>query len=349
MLAMPLRPWRLPEDWWSSRVDARYVDFIRRHLERSPNVVFVVLARDGALIDANRGFRTLVSRFGMTDDPSHLFQVPAFEEIVQVCDKSDGGAMELSVTIGDPHRELFSLSVSVQASTREIVCMGEIDRDEIVRLNRSYEAMSNEIQELNRALVKRELLLRETNHRVKNNLLILSSLIRLRRENPGHASDWGDVLSQVDAIRVLHDLLSAPEAANEVQANAYIRRILDGLFELSGRDVRLDTDIRLKRLPAARAVAVGLLINEIATNALKHSFIDSHQAFFSAELRAEQGSQEHVLVLSHSGPRIPESVDPAAPKSLGMALIKAFAEQLRGTVELKRQPTTTYTIRFPAA
>lgn len=329
-------------------MDVRYLDFIGTHLARTPNAVFVAFDRSGALIEANRGFRTLTDRFGVESDPRRLFQVPAFDEIVRICDDSDGEAVELSITLGDPHGELFSLSCSIQSSDQEIVCIGEIDRDEMVRLNSQYEAMNNEIQELNRSLVKRDLLVRETNHRVKNNLLVLSSLIRLREESSGVTNGLGELMMQVDAIRLLHDQLSAPDAANFVQANAYISELLENVFALSDKNVRVETDVRLERLPARTAVTLGLLVNEIATNALKHSFVDTDGATFSAKLLEEEQAREDVLVLAHSGPPMPENVDLAEPQTLGMMLIKAFTEQLRGTAELQRTPQTTYTIRFPA-
>ena len=123
-----------------------------------------------------------------------------------------------------------------------------------------------------------------------------------------------------------------------------------------------------------KAVPLGLLINEIATNAMKHGFTDDQEPWFSIDLkedtsvrrvRGREGStvgppaaspaglpaaaeqaRHYILTLANSGRPFPEDIDCDNPEILGLRLIAALVDQLDGTMELKRKPHPVFTIRF---
>jgi two-component sensor histidine kinase len=93
-------------------------------------------------------------------------------------------------------------------------------------------------------------------------------------------------------------------------------------------------------------VSIGLLVNEAATNAMKHGFTGDESAEFTVTLNEEPESDRYELVLSNSGRPFPRDVDIENPDTLGLQLIQALVSQLGGTLELQREPRPVLTVRF---
>jgi two-component sensor histidine kinase len=104
----------------------------------------------------------------------------------------------------------------------------------------------------------------------------------------------------------------------------------------------LDISIRTKA-----AVPIGLIINETATNAIKHGFTGEEDARFSVTMEADAEERNYVLTISNTGQPLPEDVDIKNPQTLGLQLIQALVSQLQGTLAVERRPNPTFTIRFP--
>jgi two-component sensor histidine kinase len=92
---------------------------------------------------------------------------------------------------------------------------------------------------------------------------------------------------------------------------------------------------------------LGLIINEVATNALKYGFRENEHPRFRVELREKRSDHEHELSISNSGNPFPEDIPIDTPKTLGLRLINALVAQLQGRLELQRRPSPVFTIRFP--
>jgi PAS domain S-box-containing protein len=201
-------------------------------------------------------------------------------------------------------------------------------------------------RDLVRALEIKETLMQEMNHRIKNNLALISSLLRLKGSTPGIGSDLADVQRQIDAIRFVHEGLYQSGTITQIRVSEYIRKLLSTVFSsFSGSRVDIEYDIKDVSLPTKTAVPLGLLINEVAVNALKHAFSPREPARFSVAMR--EGKGEYVVNLANSGAPFPGEVDLDEPKTLGLRLITALVKQLGGTLELEREPSPKYTITFP--
>ncbi|MFO7848490.1 MAG: sensor histidine kinase [Spirochaetia bacterium] len=100
-------------------------------------------------------------------------------------------------------------------------------------------------------------------------------------------------------------------------------------------------------LPTRTAISLGLIINEIATNTIKHGFIDGKPARFSIDLIDDEGTGEYTLTLSNTGKPFPEEIDIENTESLGLQLVSSLVNQLEGTMTLKRSPYPVFTIHFP--
>jgi PAS domain S-box-containing protein len=202
--------------------------------------------------------------------------------------------------------------------------------------------------ELKKSNRDKEFLMKELNHRVKNNLIMIQSLLNLKNSALGNSVDLSDVLHQIDAIRIVHGKLSQSEDITHIDAKEYLHDLLDTLFTtFSSKAVLVEYDIDDIPLHTRTAVPVGLVTNEIAINAIKHGFTDGKEHRFSISLKEDPQGENYILTLSNTGQSFPEDVDLDNPKTLGLRLISAIVSQLNGTVTLVRKPHPEFTIRFP--
>lgn len=202
-------------------------------------------------------------------------------------------------------------------------------------------------KDLQISLEEKEFLMQELGHRVKNNLMMVSSLISLKDSALGGRADLTDIKRQVEAILLLHEKLDGMERVNNIDFGKYVEELVENLFSFSRKPVKLEIDITDILLPTKQAVPLGLIVNEIATNAVKHGLTDEEEANFSVSLREVPAAGEYILTLSNNGKPFPEGIDLENPSTLGLRLVSALVSQLNGTVELTRAPHPVFTIRFP--
>ncbi|MFP4619353.1 MAG: PAS domain S-box protein [Spirochaetaceae bacterium] len=201
-------------------------------------------------------------------------------------------------------------------------------------------------ERLQRALDEREYLLQELNHRVKNNLSMVSSLISLKDAET--EDDLSDLRNRIDAIGLVHEKLNHSGELTRVEASEYLEELLSSIFSslsYHGVDVHIEADTAY--LEVSIIIPLGLIINEAATNALKHGFTREEKARFAVALRADKKSGRYTLSISNSGNPIPEGVEFSTSESMGLQLIKNLVEQIDGTLEIKRSPNPEFTIEFP--
>jgi len=200
--------------------------------------------------------------------------------------------------------------------------------------------------ELTRALAQKELLFKELHHRVKNNLQLILSLIRLQ----GDKQECGEnnmILQELErrilAIARTHELLLYTEddveiVDMEMYVSSYIDEIENGVL---GAHVEINSDIDA-RLPLREAIYVGLVINELVSNAIKYAF-GPEGGVIQISLKKEEG--RFIFEVSDNGKGY--NREEISNISLGLDLVNTLIEeQLEGTIEYKKQKGTHYIMRF---
>jgi len=185
-----------------------------------------------------------------------------------------------------------------------------------------------------------EFLLKEIHHRVKNNLQAVMSLIRLQRLPP----DVTEALQgRISAMVEVHQEIFSGETLDRIKATPYMQRLVGNIAR--GYDDRVTIDLELADvdLSGDLAMQVGLVTNELLTNAFKHAFQGGRKG--RIEVILAQADADHLrLTIRDDG----VGVDPATQKtSMGSKLIGAFVAQMRGTMTVDSDQGYCTTITFP--
>jgi two-component system sensor kinase len=203
-------------------------------------------------------------------------------------------------------------------------------------------------EQLQAALEEKTYLMKELNHRIKNNLALVTSLIGTKDAALGEEVDLSDLKSRIEAIRIVHDRLFHTEEVRRIDLRGYLEDLLATIFSsMTRRDVKLETNIEPVSIETKTAIPLGLIVNEVATNAIKHGFAADMEARFNVVLSSAANGDGYVLMLANSGRPFPEDVDLNNTESLGLKLVPLLADQIGGTVDLDREPSARFTVRFP--
>jgi PAS domain S-box-containing protein len=207
-------------------------------------------------------------------------------------------------------------------------------------------------EEANReALAEKEALLKEIHHRVKNNLQVISSLLNLQAErltDPAARAVFVESQARVRAMALVHETLYGSGTLARIDLPRYVESLCGHLLRTFGGAARVAVERRVavESLDLDRALPVGLVVNELVSNALKYAFPGGRGGRVSVSLDARPGAG-YTLVVADDGVGLPDHVDLAGRRSLGLHLVGLLARQLRGTVEVTRSPGTTFAISFP--
>ena len=213
------------------------------------------------------------------------------------------------------------------------------------------EVRKNAEDQIKASLKEKEVLLREIHHRVKNNLQVISSLLDMQARN-AKDKDVKDALSEsmnrIMAMSLIHSQLYEGSDLSEINMKMFVNRLLGQLQIYQVGDTRIAHVIQVDDypFPIAVAVPVGLVINELLSNALKHAFEGRDEGRIEVILTASESGMINLRV-SDDGVGLPPGFDINKSKTLGLRLVKIITEdQLRGTLEVTGEEGATFNIEF---
>lgn len=212
--------------------------------------------------------------------------------------------------------------------------------------------MAARCERLTEAVREREGRLAEMSHRVKNDLHLVTSLLRVeaeRQRNPQARAALGRAGARVEAVARVHDLLCSGDGSGTVAFDRYLRETCAGLAELLGVDGRhraLVVRAEAAVLPADTARSLGLVVNELVTNAFRHAFAADGPGTVRVEFGRDAGGRLRLSV-ADDGAGLPDEAD--AGGGLGLRLLVMTAEQLDAALVVGRDGGTRVTLTLPAA
>jgi len=209
--------------------------------------------------------------------------------------------------------------------------------------------LKNVENSLKYSLKEKEVLLREIHHRVKNNLQIISSLLSLQRlqvEDPQTADILWECQGRVRAMAMIHENIYQSQDIGRINFKNYVEMLLYDIFNLyrvNKKSVILEMRIKGVKMGIETAMPCGLVINELATNSIKHAFPQGN-GIIKIELKTDDDA--HILIIEDDGIGLPENLDPQKSKKLGLMVVNTLVNQLNGEMEIDRTNGTKFIIKF---
>ncbi|HEX2617131.1 MAG TPA: sensor histidine kinase, partial [Flavobacteriales bacterium] len=222
-------------------------------------------------------------------------------------------------------------------------------RERDMEQNRALQAEKEKLQQANERI---SVLIKEIHHRVKNNLQVVASLLRLQSstiEDPHLQQVFGQSQARVASMALIHEKLYKGDDLAQVDLAQYLKELFAELVQMNNvRDtIRYRTTIDPGLvLDLDTMVPLGLVLNELITNSFKHAFAGRNSGLIDLKLH-KVGEREYDLLYTDNGIGIPKEKLDAMGDTLGMSLIESLVEQLNGflTVDSDDQGTR-YHIRF---
>ncbi|MEI7499995.1 MAG: histidine kinase dimerization/phosphoacceptor domain -containing protein [Bacteroidota bacterium] len=220
----------------------------------------------------------------------------------------------------------------------------------IIMRNRSKEKEIEALKQKN--IDQKETMLREIHHRVKNNLAIVISLLDLQLRNnssPELHRIIKDIEMRIRSMALIHEHLYRSENLDRIPLATYLQslsNIIMGTY--SGQRINLVTRLDKTDIGIETALPLGLIANELLTNAFKYAF--PHQREGKIEISLQQENADtFILTIKDNGVGLPDTFSMSSDKSLGLFIVKLLVEQIDGKINIERESGTTFTISFREA
>jgi len=200
------------------------------------------------------------------------------------------------------------------------------------------------------SLREKEVLLKEIHHRVKNNMQIVSSLLTLQARDvtdPALLELVAESRARILSMALVHEDLYQSDNLAQVDFSHYLTRLAERTRSgmIANSRVRFELEMDTLSLSVDQAIPLGLLCNELFTNALKHAFPGNAEGVVL--VRLTQGDSQAVLTVRDNGQGLPPGFEPRLGNTLGLQLVWSLADQLHGEVEAHNDGGAVFTIRFP--
>ncbi len=205
-------------------------------------------------------------------------------------------------------------------------------------------------KKLKNLVAEKEVLVKESNHRIKNNLQLMASLLNLQLVNTKDKkiqSILSDSRNRLTSVSFLHDYLYRSSDLNEVNVQTYLYKIVDHIRSINDNDARkikIVKDIDNFTISSSLAISIGLIINELITNAVKYAFKNKEKGLILIELKKED--RMILLILKDNGAGLPEKINLPKSKTLGFQIVHSMVSQHNGSIEYKMNDGAEFTIKL---
>ncbi len=266
------------------------------------------------------------------------------EEAVKTTLEKGHDTVELNYICADGKRIPFEYSTVLIKDTE--------GNPRICAIGRDITERKHTEEQIRASLREKEVMLQEIHHRVKNNMQIISSLIKLQSRHLKNGQElelFKNTQNRIQSMAAIHEKLYQSKDFARIDFKEYVQRLTGHLFSIYGiskEAVRLNTNIKDVSLDINTAIPCGLIINELVSNSLKHAFLNGNKGEIKIAMQPLNG-KEIELIVSDSGVGLPKEMNFRKTKSLGLHLVTILAEdQLQGDIELDRTAGTRFRMRL---
>ena len=205
-------------------------------------------------------------------------------------------------------------------------------------------------EQIRNSLKEKQILVKEIHHRVKNNLQIISSLLHMQSngiKDKKLLSIIQESENRVQSMSLVHEKLYQSDMMATIEFSEYIRSLSERLISTYSvyNEIELNFETEQVMLSINTAIPCGLIVNEILTNSMKYAFPGNKKGEISIQLKIKKN--DVYLKISDNGIGLPQQLDTAKIKSLGLKLIQILAVQIDGKLEIKSEKGVSFNLTFP--
>lgn len=336
---------------WSGLLSANYLPHAYCYL-KSPALIWTHVIADSLIAISYFAISITLGHLGYKgrrDIPYHWMFL-AFGLFILGC---GGTHLMESVTVWIP---VYVLAATVKLFTAAVslttAAVLPFTVPHVFDLIQQAKATEQKTIELRASEERKDALLQEVHHRVKNNLAVICSLFYLESihsTNEENVETFRDMQNRVHSMALVHESLYGAENLARIDFAEYARNLAEDILASHGSptvSVRLKTELEPVIMGADLAVPCGLILNELISNAFKHGFPEGAEGEIKLSLRSDAGAR-YTLCVQDSGVGMPAGLDLKTHPSLGLKLVRLLTQQIRGSFELaKSDPGTIAYLRF---
>ena len=204
--------------------------------------------------------------------------------------------------------------------------------------------------EIKRSLKVKDMLLKEIHHRVKNNLMVISSLLNLQSryiKDEASKSIFKDSQNRARSMALIHELLYQSSDLKRINFGSYINKLTNELFSVYVTDpdkIKLNMNIGDIMLDINTAIPLGLIVNELVSNSMKHAFPSNRQGEIDITFNLDNGN--YSMIISDNGVGFPKDYNIQDSDSLGLKIVNSLTEQIEGEIKIETSSGTKFIIKF---
>lgn len=238
----------------------------------------------------------------------------------------------------------------VSEGAQDYLVKGQIDKQLLSKSIKYSIERKNIENQLQISLEEKKLLLRELHHRVKNNLMIISSLLNLQStyiKDEESKKIFKESQNRARSMALIHERLYQSTDLKRINFGEYIRTLANDLYHSYVMDpnlIKLNIDVEDIRLDINTSIPLGLIVNELITNSLKHAFPPSSQGEIKIIFQTQD--EKYLLEVIDDGIGFPKDIDYKNTDSLGLRLVTNLTQQIDGSIEFNTTPGTSFKIIF---
>ncbi|MBT4287438.1 MAG: PAS domain S-box protein, partial [Bacteroidetes bacterium] len=206
-------------------------------------------------------------------------------------------------------------------------------------------------EQIKASLKEKETLIDEIHHRVKNNIAIIASLLKMQSnsiEDPQIKEVLKESQNRVYAMSAVHETLHGSDNLSQIDLKTYLSKVTTSIFQtysINPDKVKLNISVEEIPISIDQANPIGLVINELISNSLKYAFPDERKGEITVSMK--KLNKELELTIMDDGIGMPDELDWKNAKSLGLKLVRALVEnQLDGSIDMESNNGTKFTIKF---
>ena len=286
------------------------------------------------LLGSKFGFTTLV--INLIGVGTALVVVPQATQIQRIAERDNFGLMAISINLVVIAMYLSYLMHKIQKTSKIAEQRSKAAQAE---LNDQYQLVQGKNEE-------KTVMLKEIHHRVKNNLQVITSLLRLQSreiDDEKSITYFNDAIQRVLAMALIHEKMYQSNDLSKIDLEAYLNSLAEeliGTYSIE-KPIRISISCEIEYIQPKSLVSFALLCNELVANSMKHAFVDQNSGEITIDIHLPESN--HVIFKYHDNGKWR---GPQKATSFGLELIDDLCEQLDGTFERNFDNGTTYLFDF---